>query len=157
MAGIFREENIAIRGSQHDPPHFKDVPLRMREINNRILKFSDDLRRAEGVITEYDNDTEERFKIIEDVMNFASYLHRAIAFVHPFRDGNGRTARLAANLILQRYGLAGISIKVEKENKNRYCDALAQIDKHGDYDPLISLITEGLIDRYKGVPMKFNK
>lgn len=33
-----------------------------------------------------------------------------------FREGNGRTARLATNLILERYELVGISIKIEQGN-----------------------------------------
>ena len=67
-----------------------------------------------------------------------------ITLVHPFRDGNGRTVRLAANLILERFGLVGISIKIEKENKNRYRSALAQIDSDEDYKPLESLISASI-------------
>ena len=85
----------------------------------------------------------------------AAWLHHTITFVHPFREGNGRTARLAANLILERYGLAGISVKIEKENKNQYRQALAQIDSANDFEPLVSMIYDGLIERYGGVPLKF--
>jgi len=62
---------------------------------------------------------------------------------------------LASNLILERYGLVGISIKVEKENKNRYQKALAQIDKFQDYEPLMELIYEDLVERYHGVAIKY--
>ena len=62
---------------------------------------------------------------------------------------------MASNLILERYGLVGISIKVEKENKNRYQKALAQIDKFQDYEPLMELIYEDLVERYHGVAIKY--
>lgn len=63
--------------------------------------------------------------------------------------------RFAGNLILERYGLVGISIKIEKENKNRYRQALSQIDTVKDYEPLKTLIYEGLTERYEGVNMKY--
>ena len=63
---------------------------------------------------------------IEKIIRLSAWVHHKITHIHPFREGNGRTARLAGNLILERYGLVGISIKVEKENKNQYCNALAQ-------------------------------
>ncbi|MBI5221334.1 MAG: hypothetical protein HY979_00825, partial [Candidatus Magasanikbacteria bacterium] len=53
------------------------------------------------------------------------------------------------------YGLVGISIRIEKENKNRYRQALSQIDQQGDYKPLEALIYEGLLERYDGVEMKY--
>ena len=101
--------------------------------------------------------SKKRLEKIHHVFNLASYLHHIITYVHPFRNGNGRTARLAGNLVLERYGLVGISIRIEKENKNRYRNALAQIDKHNDYEPLFNLIAEGIVDRYAGVVMKFAK
>ena len=93
-------------------------------------------------------------QIIDDIINVAAWIHHKITHVHPFRDENGRTARLATNLVLERYGLVGISIKIERENKNEYRKALSQIDNHDDYEPLVNIISRGLIDRYNGVPMK---
>ena len=99
--------------------------------------------------------SEADLKCIEDIVHTAAWIHHLITYIHPFREGNGRTARLAANLILERYGLIGISVKIEKENKNRYRQALAQIDQMEDYEPLVSIIYEGLLDRYSGVNMKY--
>ena len=157
IAGVFRRDNLIITGSEHVPPHFSKVPLLMEEVNIRMGEYAQELETAEGYVLDFYDMSEERFARIQDVLNFAAYLHHIITYIHPFQEGNGRTARLAGNLILERYGLVGISIKVEKENKNRYCDALAQIDKHKDYEPLLGLITEGVIDRYNGVAMKFFK
>jgi len=99
--------------------------------------------------------TDEDVALMEGVITTAAWIHHIITFIHPFREGNGRTARLAANLILERYGLVGISIKIEKENKNRYRSVLAQADKAQDLEPLANLISEGLIERYEGVSVKY--
>lgn len=45
--------------------------------------------------------------------------------------------------------------KMEKENKNRYRQALAQIDRENDFEPLVSMIYDGLLERYDGVPLKY--
>lgn len=102
-----------------------------------------------------DEPNDEIFEGIEKVIHVAAWIHHKITWIHPFPNGNGRTARLSANLILERYGLMGISVKIEKENKNRYRQALSQIDKAWDYEPLCELIYEGIIDRYEGLPLRF--
>lgn len=157
IAGEYRQDNLYITGSDHLPPHWSNVPSSMGEVEVRMKEYSDALRAVEGLVMQYENMEKEKLEAIQEIMNFAAYVHHIITYIHPFQDGNGRTARLAANLILERYGLVGISIKIERENKNRYCNALTQIDKHHDYEPLLDLIAEGIIDRYEGVPMKFVK
>ena len=157
IAGVFRHENITITDSDHLPPHFSKVPLLMNEVEMRMSKYIQELEHSEGYVLDLNDMSKERFEKIHHIFNFAAYLHHIITYVHPFRDGNGRTARLAGNLVLERYGLVGISIRIEKENKNRYRNALAQIDKHEDHEPLLDLIFEGVIDRYEGVSNKFLK
>ena len=93
----------------------------------------------------------KELKMIQKIVKAAAWIHHKITHIHPFAEGNGRTARLMANLVLERYNLIGISVKMERENKNRYLQALSQIDEVGDYKPLVSLIFEGMTDRYNGV------
>lgn len=157
IAGVFRRENLTISGSDHVPPHFSEVSLLMEKVGERIGEYTQELEHAEGYVLNFNDMSKKRFEIIGNILNFAAYLHHIITYIHPFREGNGRTARLAGNLILERYGLVGISIKVEKENKNRYCNALSQIDRYEDYEPLLDLISEGIIDRYNGVAFKILK
>ena len=157
IAGVFRHENITITDSGHLPPHFSKVPLLINEASKRINAYTNELKYAEGYILDFNDMSKERFAEISKVLNFAAYVHHIVTYIHPFRDGNGRASRLAGNLVLERYGLVGISIRIEKENKNRYRNALAQIDKHEDYEPLLGLIIEGVIDRYEGVSNKFLK
>lgn len=157
IAGIWRGENLEISGSSHKPPHFSEVPDLMLEADKEFLIRLASLHSTEAIwMTENDISAEQE-QMLDKIVETAAWIHHLVTYIHPFREGNGRTARLAANLVLERYGLVGISVKVERENKNRYCDALAQIDNHEDYEPLKTSIYEGLIDRYKGVPMKYAK
>ncbi len=152
IAGAYRQENLEITGSKHLPPHHKDVPARMEECGKMLAEKLEKLGTDGILLGEF---SEEAIDYIEDVISVAAWIHHKITYIHPFREGNGRTARLAANLVLERYGLVGISIKIERENKDHYRQALAQIDSYEDYRPLEQLIGEGLIDRYEGVSMKY--
>ncbi len=58
----------------------------------------------------------------EDQLNLSFDAHLDLVSIHPFYDGNGRTARLLMNFIQQYFGLPlGI---VFKEDKAEYFDAL---------------------------------
>jgi len=55
--------------------------------------------------------------------------HRDYVTIHPFHDGNGRTARIFSNLLLMRFGYPPVIIRVdEKETYNRY---LAEVQVYG--------------------------
>ena len=60
----------------------------------------------------------------EEVFYFASFIHLVFAHIHPFRDGNGRAARLIEKWFLtQKLGDLFWNIPSEKyykENKNEY-------------------------------------
>jgi len=156
ISGRYREENLKITYSKHLPPHFSKVKELMEDKGRELRDKLQELKLAEGIISEAKNNLETT-EMIDRVARLAAWMHHFITYIHPFREGNGRTARLATNLILERYGLIGISIKIEKENKNKYRQALAQIDNNKDFEPLVNFIYEGLIDRYNGVALKFYK
>lgn len=155
IAGKYRDENLEITDSKHLPPHHSQVAEQMEVASREFSRQLEKLQKVEGLLIASEKPTDEVLKAIDNVVACTAWIHHLITYIHPFRDGNGRTARLAANLILERYGLVGISIKMEKENKNRYRQALAQIDGAKDYEPLKVIIYEGLIERYDGVSMKY--
>ena len=155
IAGVYRTENLQITDSRHLPPHHSQVPVLMVEANTAFVEKLHHLKKLDGEIMANAEVTDEISQDIDLLVEAVAWIHHKITHIHPFREGNGRTARLAANLVLERYGLVGISIKVEKENKNRYRQALAQIDAMEDYEPLKNIIYEGLVDRYNGVSLKY--
>jgi len=155
IAGKYRQEDLKITHSRHLPPHFTEVPNLMKAADLKFCKLLKNLGNADGILHDRNQDEETLIDTIDSIIEAAAWIHHTITYIHPFREGNGRTARLATNLVLERYGLMGISIKVERENKNRYRKALSQIDKRGDYEPLKNLIYEGLEERFAGVAVKY--
>lgn len=78
----------------------------------------------------------------------AALAHYRFVIIHPFYDGNGRTARLLMNLILMQAGYPPITIL--KEEKHRYFRYLEQ-GNDGDIRPFIRFIakcTERTLDEY---------
>ena len=69
--------------------------------------------------------------------------HSAFERIHPFLDGNGRVGRLLTNLVLVRLGYPPATI--QKRERGRYLDALAQADR-GDPGPLGELLARAVLD-----------
>ncbi|MGY1669766.1 Fic family protein [Geodermatophilus sp. SYSU D00710] len=69
----------------------------------------------------------------------AAVVHAWLAHLHPFEDGNGRLARLLANLALSQHGYPPLIIQADSD-RGEYYDALAASDD-GDVLPLFDLFT----------------
>jgi Fic family protein len=70
--------------------------------------------------------------------------HRELVGIHPFNDGNGRTARLVMNLVLIRAGHPPVSVR--PQDRLRYIDALAEHQAGGPPDAFNLLLFERLLD-----------
>ena len=87
-AGQYRKEQVFITGTDYLPPAPEEVPGQMAELIA-------DLEQRQGTL---------------HPVAFAAYAHRRLVDIHPFLDGNGRTARLLMNLILVNKGYCLVSI-----------------------------------------------
>ncbi|GIY86144.1 protein adenylyltransferase Fic [Caerostris extrusa] len=67
----------------------------------------------------------------------AALAHYKLAHIHPFVDGNGRTARLLMNLILMRDGYPPVIIR--KQDRSIYYNTL-QMANEGDVRPFVRFI-----------------
>ncbi|WP_165942521.1 Fic family protein [Micromonospora sp. KC721] len=76
----------------------------------------------------------------------AACAHAWLTHIHPFEDGNGRLARILANLILTRSELPPSIVKNQSERGN-YLDCLAHSDVAGDILPLSTLFLK-TVNRY---------
>ena len=121
-AGIYRKENIVISGAQHIPPDALHVESEME----RFVKW-------------YETDGLKRHPIER-----AAALHSDFVNIHPFIDGNGRTARLLLNFELMKSGYPPIVI--EKESRAEYYSALDRARTTGDMSAFVSLVAT-LVDR----------
>lgn len=126
-AGRYRTENVIISGASHIPPDAIIVPESM-----------------EKLIYRYDEWKEKYHPII-----VAALLHAEFVKIHPFIDGNGRTARLLMNFEVMKNGYPPIIIK--NEERHKYYDALDVGALTGDYTDFVKMVTkqaEKMIDLY---------
>ena len=72
----------------------------------------------------------------------AAVAHAWFTRVHPFHDGNGRTARLIANLVLIRNLWPPLT--VVKQHRDEYIDALRESDSGGDIRLLFDLFVQSM-------------
>lgn len=71
----------------------------------------------------------------------AAEFHYKFIRIHPFDDGNGRTARLLMNFILMQYGYPPVIIKTE--DKENYFNVLRLADA-GNLEPFVNYIADNL-------------
>ena len=98
----------------------------------------------EKLIYRYDEWKEKYHPII-----VASLLHAEFVKIHPFIDGNGRTARLLMNFEAMKNGYPPIIIKVK--DRLKYYEALDKGAVKGDYTDFIKLVKkseEEMMDLY---------
>jgi Fic family protein len=77
----------------------------------------------------------------------AAKWHGYYEYLHPFRDGNGRTGRLLSNFILLKAGHPLLIIKLE--DRSEYISALKQIRTEGTDEHLVAFFFKTAINRMK--------
>lgn len=131
FGGRFREQPIYV--GNHRPPHY-------REVNNLMDQFISVIH--------------ENWDVIDHPTWLPAYALWRMNWIHPFIEGNGRTARAACYyLICMRAGalLPGRKIVPERirENREPYYAALRAADQHwedGDFDVSeLATYLEGLL------------
>ena len=78
-------------------------------------------------------------------MVLAARFHGFFEYLHPFRDGNGRTGRLLSNFILLRNHLPELIIR--KEDRQQYIDALRAKRSEGTDEYLIAFFFKAAINQ----------
>jgi Fic family protein len=73
-----------------------------------------------------------------EIFYYASFLHLVFVKIHPFQDGNGRTARLIEKwFLIEKIGMKAISVQLEKNYFKNLKEYYANIRKIGlDYEEL---------------------
>ncbi len=114
-AGQYRNVPVRIVGATHEPPPAWDIPTQMND-------WAAWVQAQEGGM---------------ETVALAAMAHHKLVAIHPFIDGNGRTARLIMNLILMRAGYPPAIIA--RANRRQYYRVLAQADS-GKAAPLVNLV-----------------
>lgn len=118
-AGKYRNANVIIGGAKHTPPDALQVPQKMRDLASWL------------------NSQKNKINIIE----LSALLHHKLVHIHPFFDGNGRTARLTMNLLLMQAGYPLVIIL--KNDRKKYYDVLEKADS-GKNEPLVKFIAQSI-------------
>lgn len=96
---------------------------------------------------------EQQLAIVYAVLK-ATLAHLYIAWIHPFGDGNGRTARLVEFFILAQAGvpMAAAHLLSNHYNSTRaeYYRQLAQASRSGDVLPFLIYAVQGFVDGLRG-------
>lgn len=121
-AGRYRNIPVLISGAKYLPPQPYLVPKQMEE---------------------YFLWEEENRKTLHPVL-LAAELHERLVTIHPFIDGNGRTARLVMNLILLQHGYPIAILKGDAESRLKYYAALETAQVVGAKAPFLELIADNV-------------
>lgn len=118
FAGKYRTVNMSKSGFLFPAALF--IPQNMQAFENEILSRLPD---------HYSGKT----KLTRDI----AMVHGELLFIHPFREGNGRTARILANLMARKQGYE--SLRFDKLNFNEYVIAVQQVSEK-NYLPMERII-----------------
>ncbi|WP_198659540.1 Fic family protein [Nubsella zeaxanthinifaciens] len=116
-AGRLRNGGVRIVGTNFTPPSAKKVP----DLFDELVDFIN--QNPLGL----------------DDLTLATLFHHKLVWIHPFFDGNGRTVRLAMNLLLMRKGFPPAIIL--KNDRKKYYDALNQAN-NGNYQKLCLIMLQ---------------
>jgi Fic family protein len=117
-AGVYRTVRVRVAGSMRVFPN----PVKVPELMGAFVKDVN-VMQSHPVVT-------------------AARAHYGLVAIHPFADGNGRTARLLMNLLLLRHTFPPVLVPIEL--RARYYDAL-EAANNGDLEPFDALMTSVVI------------
>lgn len=119
-AGRFRDIPVTISGSRHVPPQ----PWQVDKLMEDYFLF-------------YEQQREQLHPII-----LAAEMHERLVTIHPFVDGNGRTARLVMNVILMQHGFPIVIFHGDNASRLAYYNALEQCNLDNDKTAFHALVVE---------------
>ena len=122
-SGKYRRVNVRISGSKYEPPQ---PYLLAKLMEDYFLFYQENHERMHPVI-------------------LAAEMHERLVTIHPFIDGNGRTARLIMNLVLLQAGFSITNISSENENRLAYYDTLETAQVKQNKAPFIEFVVEQVI------------
>lgn len=122
--GRIRFFDVKIFGSNHIPPKYT-------EVKRHMLNFF-----------KWYNANKNKLHPFE----LAALMHAKLTWIHPFEDGNGRTARTIMNFILMKKGFPMFFIPFEK--REEYYQSLDSADK-GNYKEYTARMLQLIIDQIR--------
>ena len=147
FAGQLRRETVTVGDREgdeivvhHQPPHWGDLEPLLTQLFDWIGLAKEKpthARLTKGIVDTW----------VHPVIVAGIAQHRLV-WIHPFVDGNGRSARMLTTLLLYQRGydfkyLFDLSSYYER-NRDKYYEALRAVDRTGDYTPWLQYFLGGL-------------
>ncbi len=120
-------ERVKVTIGAHEGVPSSEVGSQLREFQERLHAV---LSRLDGILA---RDQEPDSDQLAAVMDTCAWAHSEWVRIHPFANGNGRTARLLANAIAMRYGLPPF-IRLRPRPDGGY-GAAGEAAMRGDWQP----------------------
>ncbi len=117
QGGIYRNHEVRISGAAHTPPSGM-------EMYSQIKLFFEDLSIRQDL----------------NPIELAAWTHAEFVRIHPFPDGNGRTARLIMNYQLMAQGF--LPVDISKDSRLEYYNALEKYAAEADLSVFADFIAE---------------
>jgi Fic family protein len=127
-AGAYRKQNVGVVKSDGEIHNFAE-PLKLEEKMEEFIEWL-------------------HVQTINEPILLSALVHLKFVSIHPFIDGNGRTARLLMNLILLQNGYPQAIIKVS--NRAQYIQAIekyqqsTQNEYNDFYDVILNSVNDSL-------------
>jgi len=121
-AGKYRTVQVLISGAKHVPPQ---PYLVLKEMETLFLWYNENKDTMHPVL-------------------LSAEIHERLVTIHPFIDGNGRTARLLMNLILLQNGFPIAILKGDINSRLQYYSALEIAQTENNKTPFIEFIADNI-------------
>lgn len=128
--GRYRETNTLVLGAKFETIDYRKIPEEMYFLDKDIKQLME----------EYTNLSFSCF--VEQVIR----IHHRLTVIHAFRDGNGRTSRAFANMMLLKRDIPPVFFK--NTEKEEYKDALGLVDKTNQFDALYERFFKSILNSY---------
>jgi len=144
-SGEFRKGNEGVFDENGNCIHVCPPPEQVDELMKQLFKWMED---NNGIV---------------HPLILSSVFHYEFVFIHPFKDGNGRTARLWQNVILSNWEEIFEYVPIEsqiKKYQEEYYSAIANCDHNGNSSEFIEfmlkMIDETLEDLMESTSVQAN-
>ena len=140
VPGGYRREDVKVGNAEHGGTY-------------RPPKALDDIKKLMGEFIAWIN-SKEVINALPPVR--AALAHYHLALIHPFGDGNGRTARLVEAMILHQAGFKYVPVMLSNyyyKNIDEYFWAFSNARKNEEHDvtPFVDFMLRGLVDALKEI------
>ena len=130
FGGLFRSSNTLVLGAKFETIDYRDIPKEMKNLDHEVEAFMD----------------------LADTLSKSAYIkrvatiHHRLTVIHAFRDGNGRTSRCFANMMLLKQDIPPIFFSGDQ--KREYKAGLKEADLTGSYDSLYECFFKSILNTY---------